>query len=470
MGTMDPRPIVHARHEFLAWKRSHRVLSTTLSTPIEERFGLKCYGTSEDEGAVTMSGIGCSSVDRTACDFEPGGIRGRENVLHFRGDPAASCNPSLWDRGPARQVERANAISAEWGQRVGGYAHLPMLIREFGLNAGSMLESSSLPADAFDDEDAWIPYAALGKLLLECAHRTGCAHFGLLAGRMSCLSDLGAVGELVRNSACVGDALNGLSQHQHLDSEGGATYLINVGDTVELGYVVYHPNVVGSHQLVNRALAANFNYVRELCGCEWVPSAVLIPMAKPLDIAPYRGIFKVTPRFDSEVGALRFPDRWMRKPVAGAAACRLQDARKRVQHARGANLIARVYSALRLMLLIERHGGDDVAQRLALNRRTLNRRLRQHGTTFQEALDNVRFTVARELLSMHAIRMDDVAAALGYAGVCPFLRTFQRWAGTTPGRWRRAVALGGSLTTSQTHFNDEPACPVRRTPKVECRL
>jgi AraC-like DNA-binding protein len=75
-----------------------------------------------------------------------------------------------------------------------------------------------------------------------------------------------------------------------------------------------------------------------------------------------------------------------------------------------------------------------------MHRRTLNRRLKAAGTTFQQVLDTVRFEVARQLLADSELTLDDVAAAIGYAGVTPFMHTFRRWAGTTPDRWRRAAA------------------------------
>jgi transcriptional regulator GlxA family with amidase domain len=74
-----------------------------------------------------------------------------------------------------------------------------------------------------------------------------------------------------------------------------------------------------------------------------------------------------------------------------------------------------------------------------MQRRTLNRRLEAHGTTFQELLDQVRFEVARDLLTATHMAIDDIAAAVGYASVSPFMRSFRRWSGTTPGRWRRTV-------------------------------
>jgi AraC-like DNA-binding protein len=107
--------------------------------------------------------------------------------------------------------------------------------------------------------------------------------------------------------------------------------------------------------------------------------------------------------------------------------------------------VQRVCRALRLTLLQGRNSGDEVAQMLAMHRRTLNRRLKASGTTFQAVLDEVRFEVARELLTDRAIALDDIAAALGYAGVSPFMRTFRRWTGTTPGQWRRAPQPAGDF-------------------------
>ena len=89
------------------------------------------------------------------------------------------------------------------------------------------------------------------------------------------------------------------------------------------------------------------------------------------------------------------------------------------------------------MILDDRHSGDDVARLLSLHRRTLNRRLHALGTTYQQVLDQVRFDIARQLLATSDVSLDDIAATLGYAGVSPFMRTFRRWAGETPGRWRR---------------------------------
>ena len=111
---------------------------------------------------------------------------------------------------------------------------------------------------------------------------------------------------------------------------------------------------------------------------------------------------------------------------------------------KNSDLLPDVYRMVRRLLIDHRHGGDEIAEALSMHRRTLNRRLQAQGTSFQHVLDDVRFQVARELLASD-IALDDIAATLGYSTVTPFMRTFRRWSGTTPGRWRGMVRGESSI-------------------------
>ncbi len=188
--------------------------------------------------------------------------------------------------------------------------------------------------------------------------------------------------------------------------------------------------------------------MRELYGSSWQPSEVFLPYARRDDSAHYRSFFKVLPHFNAEFCALRFPIEQLDMPVAGADPQRLRASVQLLSLCAPEDLQRQVYRTVRRLLLEEQHSGDEVAQLLSIHRRTLNRRLHKSGTSFQEILDQVRFQVARELLASD-ITLDDIAATLGYAAVTPFMRTFRRWSGTTPGRWRsEARQHVGSLSAS----------------------
>jgi len=342
----------------------------------------------------------------------------------------------------------APRVVRPWTQRVAGLVELPQLIRQLGGDPEAVLLEAGLERSALDNPDSRIPYAAFVRVLDRAARSTGCEHIGLLAGRLYGLSHLGLVGELVRNSPTVGGALEALTVFQHLNSEGGLAFLLNRGDYVDLGYVPYRAGSAGVAQVCDAALAAAMNIMLELCGPAWKPYEVFLPHARPRDVAQHRAFFKVVPRFDAESSVLRFPARDLARKVPGAD----PETRHRCEQlARGAGapeFMQQVYRGLRRLMLENRHSGDDLAQTLLMHRRTLNRRLKAEGTTFQRVLDEVRFEIAQDLLSNSNVHLDDIAATLGYAAVTPFMRTFRRWSGTTPGQWRRSVRNGANAAAA----------------------
>jgi AraC-like DNA-binding protein len=240
----------------------------------------------------------------------------------------------------------------------------------------------------------------------------------------------------VRNSPTIGSALRMLTAHQHMNG-GGVGFVLNRGGVVDLGYAIFQPGVIGASQIYDAAMAAACNFLRELCGNGWTPLEVHFPYSKPRDVEPYRRFFRAPLRFDSEFCALRFAVDWLHRPIENADPERMRIAQEEAVADDRGDLLQQVCSALRVQLLSDSCSGDDVAQVLAMHRRTLNRRLHAQGETFQNVLDEVRFEVARQLLSDTELALDDIAAATGYAGVSPFMRSFRRWSGTTPTRWRR---------------------------------
>jgi len=78
-----------------------------------------------------------------------------------------------------------------------------------------------------------------------------------------------------------------------------------------------------------------------------------------------------------------------------------------------------------------------VAKRLAMSTRTLQRRLDEAGTSYQDLVDEVRSVLARSLLRDRARSIIEVAFELGYADLKGFYRAFRRWTDATPAEWRR---------------------------------
>lgn len=81
---------------------------------------------------------------------------------------------------------------------------------------------------------------------------------------------------------------------------------------------------------------------------------------------------------------------------------------------------------------------EAVAAALHVDERTLRRRLADEGTSFRALADEVRATLATELLRA-GVTVQEAAARLGYHDAAGFTRAYRRWTGTTPGRARAAA-------------------------------
>lgn len=74
----------------------------------------------------------------------------------------------------------------------------------------------------------------------------------------------------------------------------------------------------------------------------------------------------------------------------------------------------------------------DVASRLGISARTLQRRLHREDTNFQKELDKLREELARHYLSNSDYTSNQIAFLLGYEEPTSFFRAFRTWTGQTP--------------------------------------
>jgi AraC-like DNA-binding protein len=92
----------------------------------------------------------------------------------------------------------------------------------------------------------------------------------------------------------------------------------------------------------------------------------------------------------------------------------------------------RVRACLLEMLASGRYSMTDVASKLAISSRTLQRRLKEEGITFQEVLDDLRKNLALNYLSTTDFTSAQISFLLGYEEPNSFFRAFRAWTGQTP--------------------------------------
>jgi len=323
--------------------------------------------------------------------------------------------------------------------RIGATMALPAVLRSLGADPAQVVTEAGLDMALFDNPDNPISYAARGRLVSHCVARTGCQHFGLLLGQQGGLNSLGLMGLLVKYSPDVGTALRSLVRYTFLHVRGAATTLAVDDNMAMLGYEVHQLRVEATDQVGDGAVALLFNILRALCGPDWKPTEVRFAHRKPNDVGPFRRFFHAPLRFNSEENALVFSASWLHRllPDTDPQLRRLLQEQIDALEARHADdFPEQVRSVLRRALVTGQAKAGQVAALFSMHARTLNRRLNEFGTCFQDLVDEGRFEIARQLLEDSAMEVRQIASMLDYADASAFTRAFRRWSGTTPARWR----------------------------------
>ncbi len=324
--------------------------------------------------------------------------------------------------------------------RVGPFLLVPGMLREFGVAPDRVLKKFGLCESTFADPENRMAAEIRAPILAACARETGCSHFGLLLGERNNASALGAIGFLMRNAPDVQTALKDLAENLHLHNRVAVPYLEMAGRQAIFGYQTLYPYAEGWEQLDDGAMALLCNIMRTMCGPGWLPSEVRFRRDKPDNIDPYRRFFAAPLQFGAEQTALIFSAAWLSEKV------RLADAGLRTyfeQHVRmmrdfcDDDFIVQAQKQLVRLLGTPGCSLQGIASCSGLHPRTLNRRLREAGSSFRELHKNARHQLACQLLRDTVSSIPTIAAALGYSGSNAFVRAFAQWESVPPATCRK---------------------------------
>ena len=324
--------------------------------------------------------------------------------------------------------------------RVAPMRHIPEILSGFGLPIEPLLDEVGLPRNVFAQAENTVSVEAMAQVVALCAERAKCPHFGLLVGQKAVPASLGLVGLAMLHSADVGTAIRGLILTLHLHGRAVVPTLVVRDDTATFGLSLYGDYSVGARHVADFSIAMMCNLMRAMCGTKWIPSEVLLSYRAPADRRPYNRFFKAPLQFSADHTALVFPSSWLAHHVPGAN----RDVRRLLRQAVAAllnsqedfDLLTKVRRALFALIVQNDVSVEGVAGMFGMHRRTLNRRLADQGTTIAKVLNEVRYQLARQLLSETDLPFVEIAATLNYTDASTFTRAFRAWSGTTPTSWR----------------------------------
>jgi AraC-like DNA-binding protein len=169
---------------------------------------------------------------------------------------------------------------------------------------------------------------------------------------------------------------------------------------------------------------------------------VRFAFAAPPHARQYAELLGIEPEFDAPANQIAVDAAFRSLPMPQANAAMLRHCQAQLQA-----IVARrrswggVSAKVRDMLLRHPAMGPDMeaaAAELGMTSRNLRRMLEAESTSFRDLADEVRQTLAEEMLGLGKFSVKDVAARLGYSEVSSFTNAFKRWTGRAPRDWRSA--------------------------------
>ena len=324
--------------------------------------------------------------------------------------------------------------------RVGPLRPIPLLLAEHGLDPAQVLRDVGLDPRIFDDPGNLVSFPDLGRLLETCVALTQCPHFGLMVGERFTLDSLGILGQLMRNSPTLRDALRLAIQHLELHDRGAVALTLDFGHSqAALGYSLFDGNTTAAEQILDGSTAIHYRIFRELCGRSWKPLRVQLSHRRPRIIGPLRRFFGPNLEFDSRISAVVFDARWLDHPIAGAdpaAYSAIIETIKALEAKESGPFAAQVRRAIHAMLFSASASTVSLANLFNLHERTLRRRLEAEGETVRNLVSEVRHEIAGHLLRDTSLPVSEIAAVLRYSDATVFSRAFRGRSHMSPSAWR----------------------------------
>lgn len=186
------------------------------------------------------------------------------------------------------------------------------------------------------------------------------------------------------------------------------------------------------------------NICRWMTGRDMRPTAVDFTCPPPVDPSPYERACLCPLRFGAPIHQIHFSlaDLTAPLPMANSELAAMHD-RLAGEHLNRLDSDKASYR-IRQLIIARLPDGDllraDIAKAMCLSERTLQRRLQEEGTSFNELVDETRRALADQYLRNNDLTLAQAGYMVGFADQSAFFRASKRWFGTSPGEYRSRLS------------------------------
>jgi len=253
---------------------------------------------------------------------------------------------------------------------------------------------------------------------------------------------MGALGYAWLVSSTLRRAMHRIDCYVHAISQSLDTKLEDTPAGLKLSIYIDDSVTVQSqqHTLIVAVLMhmCRFNF-----GDELIASEVCLARPEPENAKDITDFFQTEVHFDAEVDSLTIARADADSELSSAnkeiALMHDEMLMKYLVEIKKGDIVQQVQSIILDNLPDGQVSDKLVASKLNLSERSLQRRLKEHKTTFRFLLDGMREMVAKQYIKNPVNRMSDIAFLIGFSEQSAFSRAFKKWTGKSPVEYRNSL-------------------------------
>jgi AraC-like DNA-binding protein len=332
-------------------------------------------------------------------------------------------------------------------------------LRDVGAPCERWLEASKIHPDLFSAPHRVVPVQFAAQFIEQAARAEGAETLGIDVGRRSAAEDLGPWGLRLGHCATLYERASLSCSLLSQFNTGERLYLEVKGEWARVRERLDVSRGPGWLHGQDFTLMLILEAVGRAAGKGWKPNEIFLP-------GPKRARFERDELFQGvrivhEAPELQvvFPAALLARPMARRPVAPTGQAAMPATSitAPASDLVGSLEETVMALLPAGAASARDLAEIADTSVRSLQRRLRQRGTSLRRVLDRARFRAAEQYLYDPAAEVTDIALQLGYADSSAFARAFRRIAGLSPSAYRQAMLAGPGKERRLVH----PECRGR---------
>jgi AraC-like DNA-binding protein len=318
-------------------------------------------------------------------------------------------------------------------------------ITKAGGNPGQILHTLGLDRAVLSNSEGFIASSIVARILEEAARVTGDACFGLHFGEHYNPKNLGPLIYVVLNSSTIAVGLTNAERYLMIHNGAARMFLAVENERAYIRHRLVDLEIEVPRQHNEYSMAVALNTFRMMAGSQWAPQEVQFAHEAPPQTSEHLRVFGAPVLFGCETNAFVVDREFLERQVP-AADQRLYGILKQYldrvlkEMPREDEMLAAIRRATAESMRDGVPRLEQLAKKVAMSPRTLERRMKEHGISFKKLLDDTRRRFALNYLKDRKHTLTDIAFLLGYSELSAFNRAFKRWTGRTPMDYRRKTA------------------------------